>query len=42
LFVNMQTLPLNIAERFWAGVVLRNFFGFGRMLRVYARKFAGN
>lgn len=41
LFVNQRTLPLSHAQQFWVGGVLRNFFGFGRMLRVYARKLAG-
>jgi len=41
LFVNLGTLPLSITQRFWAGMVLRNFYGFGRMLRVYSRKLVG-
>lgn len=41
LFVNRQTLPLSSVQQVWVGVVLRNFFGFGRMLRVYASKLAG-
>lgn len=41
LFVNTRTLPLSGVQRFWAGWVLRNFFGFGRMLRVYSRNLTG-
>jgi FkbM family methyltransferase len=41
LFINGSSLPLNGAEKFWIGIVLRNFYGFGRMLRVYALRLTG-
>jgi FkbM family methyltransferase len=42
LFINSRSLPLSPLARFWAGGVLRNVYGFGRMLKVYGRKLTGN
>jgi len=41
LFVNTRSLPLSGLQKFWVGAVLRNVYGFGRMLRVYALKLVG-
>jgi FkbM family methyltransferase len=41
LFVNTRSVRLSGAQKFWIGAVLRNVFGFGRMVRVYARKLTG-
>ncbi len=40
LFVNSSTLPLTGAEKLWAGL-LRNYYGFGRLLRLCGRKLIG-
>jgi FkbM family methyltransferase len=41
LFINSRRLPLSGWQKFWVGTVLRNFYGFGRMLRVYSRRLVG-
>ena len=41
LFVNSRTLPMSGAQKFWAGMVLRNVNGFGRMLSIWGRKLTG-
>jgi FkbM family methyltransferase len=41
LFINERTVPLSGLQKIWIGLVLRNVFGFGRMLRVYFGKLIG-
>lgn len=41
LFVNARTLPMSGAQKFWVGAVLRNIYGFGRMLSIWGRKLTG-
>jgi FkbM family methyltransferase len=41
LFINERAIPLSGLQKVWIGIVLRNLFGFGRMLRVYSLKVFG-
>lgn len=41
LFVNLRTLPMSAVRKFWVGMVLRNVYGFGRMLSIWGRKLTG-
>jgi FkbM family methyltransferase len=41
LFINSRSVPMSKWARFWVAVVLRNLYGFGRMLRVYSGKVLG-